>query len=91
MTIVLYPQSESMTLNKLVKSEQKLQWQIANALGTDQNSSVQLSMKAVSSFDNLLVNIGFAYCTSNNIRLRGLLYVSFDFWTIYGLIFVLEI
>ena len=70
MTIVLYPQSESMTLNKLVKSEQKLQWQIANALGTDQNSSVQLSMKAVSSFDNLLVN---TYCTSNNTRLRGLL------------------
>ena len=40
--------SESMKLNKLVTSEQKMQWLIANALGTDLNASVQLSMKAVS-------------------------------------------
>jgi hypothetical protein len=48
---VLYPQLESMILNKLVTSEQKMQWLIANALGTDLNTSVQLStrMKAVSS------------------------------------------
>ena len=49
MTIfVLYPQSESMRLNKLVASEQKMQCLIANALGTDLNTSVQLSMNAVS-------------------------------------------
>ena len=44
-----HSQSESMRLNKLVTSEQKMQWLIANALGTDLISSVQLSMKAVSS------------------------------------------
>ena len=49
MTIDLYFQSESMRLNKLVTSEQKMQCLIANALGADLNSSVQLSMKAVSS------------------------------------------
>ena len=50
MTIfVLYSQFELMRLNILVKSEQKMQWLIANALGTDLNTSVQLSMKAVSS------------------------------------------
>ena len=38
-----------MILNKLVTSEQKMDWVIANALGTDLNASVQLSMKAVSS------------------------------------------
>ena len=46
---VLCPQSESMRLNKLVTSEQKMEWVIANALETDLNTSVQLSMKAVSS------------------------------------------
>ena len=46
----LNPQSESMTFwDKLVTSEQKMQWLIANSLGTDLNTSVQLSMKAVSS------------------------------------------
>ena len=45
----LYPQSGSVRLNKLVKSEQKMQYLIANALETDLNTSVQLSMKAVSS------------------------------------------
>ena len=63
-------------MNKLVTSEQKMQWVIASALGTDLNASVQLSMKAVSS-DNL--NIGFAHCTSYNVRLRELLYESFYF------------
>ena len=38
-----------MRLNKLVTSEQKMQWLIANALAADLTSSVQLSMKAVSS------------------------------------------
>ena len=40
-----------LNLNKLeiVTSEQKMQWQIANALATDLNTSIQLSMKAVSS------------------------------------------
>ena len=38
-----------MRLNNLVTSEQKMMWLIANALGTDLNTSVQLSMKAVSS------------------------------------------
>ena len=45
-------QSEKMRLNKLVTSEQKMQWLIANALGTDLISSVQLSMKAVSKFSD---------------------------------------
>ena len=40
---------EAMRLNNLVTSEQKMMWLIANALGTDLNTSVQLSMKAVSS------------------------------------------
>ena len=55
---VLYSQLELMGLNILVKSEQKMQWLIANALGTDLNTSVQLSMKAVSSLINIiLVNL----------------------------------
>ena len=50
MTIIdLNPQSESIRLNKLVTSEQKLQWLIAKSLGIDLNTSVQISMKAVSS------------------------------------------
>ena len=36
-------------LNELVTSEQKMQWLIARALGTDLNTSVQLSMKSVGS------------------------------------------
>ena len=64
-----------------------MQWLIANALGTDLISSVQLSMKAVSKFsDNL--NTGFTYCTSYNVRLRGLLYESFSFRQSMLLIFV---
>ena len=38
-----------MTLNKLVTSEQKMQLLIANSLGIDLYTSVQISMKAVSS------------------------------------------
>ena len=38
-----------MRLSKLVASEQKMQSLIAKALGTDLNTSVQLSIKAVSS------------------------------------------
>jgi predicted NAD/FAD-dependent oxidoreductase len=37
-----------MQSDKLVKSEQKMQSQIAKALRTDLNTSVQISMKAVS-------------------------------------------
>jgi hypothetical protein len=42
-------QSEAIILNNLVTSEQKMQWLIADALATDLNTSVKLSMKAVSS------------------------------------------
>ena len=63
-----------MKLNKLVTSEQKMQWLIANSLGTDLDTSVQVSMKAVSSLD-----AGYGYFTSYNDRLRELLYESFYF------------
>jgi hypothetical protein len=52
------PESEStLGLNKLVTSDQKMQWLIANALGTDLNTSVRLSMKAVSSPINFYAGI----------------------------------
>ena len=65
-----------------------MQWLIANALGTDLNTSVQLSMKAVSSliikyWINLLCEL---QCQVKGIALRIIL-----FRTIYGLIFVPEI
>ena len=66
-----------MRLNILVKSEQKMQWLIANALGTDLNTSVQLSMKAVSSL--IISKTGFIHCASYDVRLRELLYESFYF------------
>ena len=45
----LYLQSNLMRLNKLVTSDRKMQCLIANALGTDLITSVQLLMKAVGS------------------------------------------
>ena len=90
MTIfVLYPQSESMRLNKLVTSEQKMQWLIANALGTDLNTSVQLSMKAVSSLVIFKYWVYLLYelqCQVKGIAVRVIL-----FRIIYGLIFILGI
>ena len=70
MIIFLNPQSESMRLNKSVTSEQKMQWLIANSLGTDLNTSVQISMKAVSS---LIIYIsGFTYCTTLQFQVKGI-------------------
>ena len=43
-----YLRFASMRSNKLVKSEEKMQSLIAKALQTDLNTSVQISMKAVS-------------------------------------------
>ena len=85
MTFVLYyPQSESIGLNISVTSEQKMQWLIANALGTDLNTSVQISMKAVSSLINFKYWIYLLYelqCQVKGIAVRIIL-----FQTIYGLI-----
>ena len=63
-----------MRSNNLVTSEQKMQWLIANALGTDLNTSVQISMKAVSSLiiyipDLLIVRVtmsGKGNCCTNH-------------------------
>jgi hypothetical protein len=55
------PPIRSLINGILVTSEQKMQWLIANALGTDLNSSVQLSMKAVSSLINLNAGIYLRY------------------------------
>jgi len=62
-----------MRLRKLVKSEQKMDWLIAKELRTDLNTSVQLSMKAVSSLIYLNL-LAFTYCTSYNVRSRELQY-----------------
>ena len=52
-----------------------MQWLIVNASGTDLNTSVQLSMKAVSFL--IILYTGFTYCASYDVRLRELLYESF--------------
>ena len=57
MIFVLNSQSELIRLSKLVTSEQKMQWLIANALGTDLITSVQFSMKAVSSLIVLILDL----------------------------------
>ena len=49
--------SASIQLNELVTSEQKMQSLIAKALGTDLNTSILLSMKAVSCLIDLNSNI----------------------------------
>ena len=63
-----------------------MQWLIANSLGTDLNTSVQLSMKAVSSSKYWIYLLYTLQCQVKGIAVRII-----SFWTIYGLIFVLGI
>jgi hypothetical protein len=66
--LTTFVKSASMRLNKLVTSEQKMKSQIAKALGTDLNTSVQLSMKAVSSLVNLNTGIYLLYELQRQVK-----------------------
>ena len=64
-----------------------MQWLIASALGTDLNTSVRLSMKAVSSLINL--NAGIHLRCELQRQVKGIAVRIIPFSSSYGLIFVL--
>jgi len=63
--------------SKLVTSEQKMQSLIAKALGTDLNTSVQISMKAVSSLINLHTGIYLLYEVQRQVKGIAVRIISF--------------
>jgi len=73
-----------MRLSKLVTSEQKMQSLIAKALRTDLNTSIHLSMKAVSSLINL--NAGFYLLYDLQRQVKGIAVRIILFQSIHGLI-----